>query len=559
MEATQTNKALVWLWIVLAGVILLTLLLVNQGYAGDNAFYDDLSSREKSVARKMEKKYLDAENKDVLRFKGDAEIQENERIDGDVMMLKGTLVIHGQVDGNVLAVFGDVQVRSTAEVNGDVVSVNGKVWTHDEAVISGDVVVTSVPLSDEEERDSVVISERSDDSHQHSSDGPWLEDDDEVVFADYNRVDGVTLGMQFPKPGWWANQHHHFALIGKGGYSFASKYWQYQVGLERWSGSDFRFAIGGEYHDMTDTQDRWIICDHENAMAAFFLKEDFRDYYRRSGFSLWASQNLSNRVKITAGYQNDALYNVEPHTDWALFGKKKTFRDNPLALPAQFVAAYGFEEPLTVTSLSGTLTIDTRNDRKAPTRGWYINAFAEHAGKDLDNVLEFERYILDIAHYFPLNWDEHLSLRLRGATASGILPPVYWYDLGGISTLRGYGFKEFSGDRMLLGNAEYHLRAGDGNFLGLDLIFFVDSGLAWFANPNMPEIANAWPVAENVQEEANKVAPEDGFENIEWSSLKTNVGIALASPDGDFRVNFARRIDKAGQDFIVTFRLCQPF
>jgi hypothetical protein len=112
---------------------------------------------------------------------------------------------------------------------------------------------------------------------------------------------------------------------------------------------------------------------------------------------------------------------------------------------------------------------------------------------------------------------------------------------------------------MVLGNIEYHLRAGDGNFLGLDVILFVDSGLAWFADENMPEYANSYPVDEEIQKMANEIRPEETFDQLSWESLHTNAGIALASPDGDFRVNFAKRIDAGGQDIVVTFRLCKPF
>ncbi len=549
----NTKKALMLLWITLALIILFTLILFNQSYAGNDEYYDDLSYRERSVAKKMERKYLGSSDP-VLRFKGDARIDKDELVDGDVISLKGTLKVDGEVDGDVLSIFGDVDLGADAYVHGDVISVNGKVWTEDDAKIRGDVVVTNVPLEDDD--DEVTVHKRR---REHDKKEKWDDDSNEVVYANYNRVDGLTLGLQFPQPGWWANRNHSFALLGKGGYSFASKRWQYKVGLERWTSSDFRFTIGAELHDMTYTEDEWIICDHENALAAFFIKEDFRDYYNRNGYSVYASQQFGRNVKVKATYHNDEFGNVQKNTNWSLFGKGKEFRENPFALPYEFVAANGFDATMNIKSVSATLTIDTRNHQKHPNKGWFINAFAEHAGEEINEEIQFERYIVDVAHYFPLSWDEHISLRLRGATSSGVLPPMYWYDLGGISTLRGVKFKELTGDRMVLGNVEYHLRAGDGNFLGLDIILFVDSGLAWFADETMPGIANRWPVPEDVQQAANETRPTDTFEDLTWASLRTNAGFALASPDGDFRVNFARRIDKGGQDIIVTFRLCRPF
>ncbi len=552
MEAMETNRLLIALWVIL-GVILLLLLLVNQGYAGDRDFYEGLTAREKAVARHAEKKYLNGAA-GAMRFRGDTEIGENEIIDGDVVVLDGTLTVAGKVDGRILVVFGDLRLLPTASVAGDVIAVNGQVQTDDGAMVEGDAVVTSMPVDGNEPH------RESEERRRTAADKPhWTEDEGEVFYAEYSRVNGLTLGLQFPKPSWWDNRRHHFAVIGKGGYSFASKTWQYRIGLERWSGRQFRFAVGADYHDVTDTEDRWIICPYENSAAAFFIKEDFYDYYRRNGYSVWISQNFTSRVKLTAAYRSDDLYNLANRTNWALFGKNKTFRANPPALPFGYSEAFGWEAPLSLNTLSGTLTIDTRNDRRRPTRGWLITAFGERSGDDLNSPMTFKRCIVDIAHYLPLNWDEHLTFRLRGGTANGILPPLYQFDLGGLSTLRGYRFKEFTGDRLVLGNAEYHLRASDGNFLGLDLILFVDSGLAWFVDEENAELAQRWPVDEPSRRRAEERSLEEGFERLKWSSLKTDVGIGLADSDGDFRIDVARRIDRSGGDFTVTFRLCRTF
>ena len=385
----NAKKALFLLWITFGIVILFTLLLFNNSYAYDKDFYEELSSREKSVARRMEYKYLGKHNSKILRFKGDAKIDRDELIDGDVLIVNGDLKIDGEVDGDVLAIFGDVDLSSSAEVKGDVISVNGKVWSNDDANVLGDIVVTNVPIEDDDSE--VTIKNRKSENYKpakpkHDS---WPDDSNEVVYADYNRVDGVTLGMQFPQAGWWANKNHHFALLGKGGYSFASKRWQYKAGLERWTAGDFRFAIGANVYNLTDTQDRWLICDHENALAAFFLKEDFRDYYNREGFSIYASQNLGKRIKIKVAYQDDNFKNVKRETNWALFGGKKDFRSNPMALPYEFSAMNGFDAPMQLRSASATLTIDTRNNRNRPSKGWYINAFAELAGEEFENAYSF--------------------------------------------------------------------------------------------------------------------------------------------------------------------------
>ena len=56
-------------------------------------------------------------------------------------------------------------------------------------------------------------------------------------------------------------------------------------------------------------------------------------------------------------------------------------------------------------------------------------------------------------------------------------PRNQFFNLGGFSSLRGYGFKEFSGDRMVLFNAEHWMQRGRVN-----VGFFADAGSAWLAD-----------------------------------------------------------------------------
>ena len=66
---------------------------------------------------------------------------------------------------------------------------------------------------------------------------------------------------------------------------------------------------------------------------------------------------------------------------------------------------------------------------------------------------------------------------MRLGRATGSVPRQYHFDLGGFSSLRGYGFKEFSGDRMALFNAEHWMQGGR-----INVGFFADAGSAWLAD-----------------------------------------------------------------------------
>ncbi len=51
----------------------------------------------------------------------------------------------------------------------------------------------------------------------------------------------------------------------------------------------------------------------------------------------------------------------------------------------------------------------------------------------------------------------------------------------------------------------------------------------------------------------------DGFDGLSWSSLKSDVGIALANRSGSVRFQVARRTDTGKKPFIFSFRISRPF
>ncbi|MBN2357127.1 hypothetical protein JXO59_13500, partial [candidate division KSB1 bacterium] len=82
---------------------------------------------------------------------------------------------------------------------------------------------------------------------------------------------------------------------------------------------------------------------------------------------------------------------------------------------------------------------------------------------------------------------------------------------------------------------------------------------AWFANGYQPDSLRYWPVSPSVHETTHSTRLDDDFSTLTWSKLKTNVGIGIATHDGDFRVDFAKRTDISTSDIVVTFRIRQSF
>ncbi len=91
---------------------------------------------------------------------------------------------------------------------------------------------------------------------------------------------------------------------------------------------------------------------------------------------------------------------------------------------------------------------------------------------------------IDARKYFPMTRRSLFALRLWAGAADGIAPTPYWF--GSYDTMRGYEFREFSGDRAFFANIEMRFPLIDllafpvFAFEGIFARVFVDIGGAWY-------------------------------------------------------------------------------
>ncbi|GAB4333943.1 MAG: hypothetical protein Kow0037_12350 [Calditrichia bacterium] len=469
----------------------------------------------------------------VYRFSGDKEIPVDEIVKGHLIVERGDLSIRGKVDGDVLVLWGNVRIYNTGWVKGDITSVGGKIDVYDNGRVDGTMLET--------DRENLLtrnqeIRRALRHSLQHNRYGtiPLGADHDELVFR-YDRVDGAMVGLQFPKE--FLSDVGNFSAYGFIGYAFKAQRARFQLGLDRWffDPLNYRFEIGGEIHRLNDTQDRWIIPFTENTLAALFLREDFMDYFEREGYSIYANQNITPLIRFGIAYYNDDYSSLENRATWSLFGGDKKFRPNPLL---------GKDEG-NMRSVKVQVTYDSRDDACFTTTGLWTNLNYEVSNPELGGDFDFQRVEGEIRYFRPLTSGESVQIRAKIGSSSGRLPKQKQFEFGGISTLRGYQFKQFQGNAMALLNVEYRLHPriigteipvlGD-NF---SIILFSDWGYAWNGRED-----------ENIAKRLN---------HFKIKNLKNSVGIALAHPEGDYRLNIAKRTDISENSFVITFRISQPF
>ncbi len=365
---------------------------------------------------------------------------------------------------------------------------------------------------------------------------PWESAYDEFLFR-YNRVEGFFLGLSSPKGYAWEGRH--IKLFGTAGYGFAAHRWRYSGGVAQQFGTGGQILeVGAEGHSLTDTRDQWIISEGENTLAALFLRDDYRDYFGRKGFSVWTGlyhRERNSDLQFRLAFLNDRYESLRQSTDWAIFGGDKRFRYNP-----------GITEGR-MKSVLTTFEFHHARERRFFSSGWSTVLSAEFSEKGLGGDFDFNRYLVDLRGYLPLSDYDIVNIRLRVGSTTGEAPLQKAFDLGGLSTLPAFGFKEFVGNRLLLLNVEYVVNGKILDNAGLfpswllrnfNLIFFSDAGYVTIAPSGKSFL--------------------QGLDGLSSETIKWDWGFAIGSRDGKMRLGFAWRTD-VSKPVKVFIRVSRPF
>ena len=514
----------------------------SAALAGDDMEFPLSKIKERATA-----KYIQDTTKKIFHYFKDTTIKADSALDGNVVIEKGNLTIKGHVTGDVLAIFGNVFIKSGSQIDGNVTSVNGRIRQEERSFVFGNQIETKAKnLFSYFDWGSSYYSQQGTEGSSHYYQGSYgtlpFGSSGKSMIVKYNRVQGLFLGMVIPKK--VIGKYDRLNIHGFGGYGFREKKWNYKLGLAHWlfSQKDFRFELGADVYDFTDTKDTWYISSIENSLAAVLLHEDYQDFYRRSGYTFHASQNLTVYLQGTLAYSNDEYESVEKNADWALFGGKKKFQENPAI------------DEGNMRSLYGEIYLDTRNNHKRPSAGWYAKLGLETSNSKLKSDFSFNQYIFELRRYQPIGYKNRLDLRIKTATSEGDVPLQKLYQLGGVSTLRAFRNKAlrgkpgaYGGDRMLLANLEYF---ASPKILGRDFLFIDDVRYILFF-----DAGNVWQ-RENVTNENSWSA---GFSHLKLNSLKSDLGMAISSWSGKFRMSLAKRLHTNYKPLMFTVRLTKPF
>ncbi|MDO8501226.1 MAG: BamA/TamA family outer membrane protein [Gemmatimonadaceae bacterium] len=205
------------------------------------------------------------------------------------------------------------------------------------------------------------------------------------------------------------------------------------------------YSAGAESFDLVSKIEPWQLSEPDAALASFFSKRDYFDYFGRHGGRIYASVFADANAAVTAGYSSERWSSRRERDVFTLFRGDDAWRINPRINDAM----------VHVADLS--LELDTRNSKRNPWAGWFVSAQYEHgagnfatAGTRLEasvapgfRRLEYGRAFLDLRRYNRISPRRQLNTRLvlGGWLHGDPLPLERRFSVGGIGNLPGFDFR----------------------------------------------------------------------------------------------------------------------
>jgi hypothetical protein len=352
----------------------------------------------------------------------------------------------------------------------------------------------------------------------------------------YSPVDALNFGLGVQSTIFDQRRFNHAYWAGHVTYKFGPERLGYSLGFEKPFFGDAVLQVGASIHDLTASDDQWRLGDLEQSLVAVTFRNTFRDYYRRKGYQLHAAVRPAGEHEFLIAWRDDSHAALRNETNYGFFRDSHGFRENQQAAAGDMravIVGYTFDtrglgRQFAPERYRRHLLDDLFGDVAERRHGVRIDWRSELAPASLDHDFDFTRHIANVRGWWQASRRRIISGRALFGTSTGALPPQRELAVGGIGSVRGYGFKDAVGDRMLLLNAELRQDLGWGNTNTAGLVFF-DAGRVF--NPR-PDSSEAW---------------------------MRGVGVGIEFGQRGPRVEFGWRLDDIPSSLQVLFRLRPTF
>jgi hypothetical protein len=435
-------------------------------------------------------------------------IEREQFVRGSVVGFWSDLQIEGEINEDVIAIYGNIIVGEEAVIRGNVIAVEGAIDVAKSATIYGSV------------QSSMDKRKRSFDRWRK-----WYRRDryfSPIVKFHYNRVDGATpyLGVGFMDEDSVLPKIHIY-----GGYGFESERWRYNVCVEKTFSGATPLTIGGNIYRKLAACDDWIISHKENTAFALLATEDYKDYFEAEGGYGFIRGRFFNMLGVEGGILGEKYKWLEGRRRlWSLLGGSKVFPENFFWLQGDNrQMGIGEIDSRELTSFIAKISFNTPKPEEL-FGGSFWNAWIEYelAPDKWNNFYDFAKYLGSVGRRQGFKGKHGINARLVYGSSEGRLPAHRKFFLGGLGSLHGYKYKEYIGDKFWFGEIEYGVK-----FPNSDLV-----GWAFY------ELGQAAPTGTRLRD----------------SEIKHSLGIGLSFGE-DIRLNIARRLDQSEASPEITVRL----
>jgi hypothetical protein len=457
----------------------------------------------------------------TMRMAGDARIGAGTALRGDVAVL-GNLVVDGVVEGDVVVINGNLTVGTGARIGGRATVAGGDARLAAGATITGPVHVYREPLRYRQQGNRLAyVPAAMEPGLAAGVDLPFGRTD--LLLAShgpYNRVEGlpIAIGPRFRSAGTHPITARAILIART---ARAAELEPRRIGYDLRGEQVVHPGIGVVagarlYSEVAAIEERGL-SDREAGLAAFVLHRDYRDYYERDGWSLYAALHRPG-----APYTLQLEYRDEEHARRHALNPASILDNSGPWRPQPDIAEGALR------SVTASFSWDTRNEHRDPSAGWRADVSVEQAlGGSLHSLslaaepgtgsgearTNFLVASADVRRYARLTPYSRIALRVvaAGSLDGGALPAQRQLALGGegslpgyrvmefdcgaretVTTIGRYGFHPYYGcDRSALVQLEYQANfpfarrlaesAGIGGAVGslVRWVAFFDAGRAW--------------------------------------------------------------------------------
>ncbi len=437
---------------------------------------------------------IDLEEPSTKVSVSDLTIASGEVIEGNAVAVTGDIKVYGKITEDVVSLFGDIYLFDGSSIGGNVVAPFGKIFAYDKPRISGQCIGRNHQV----EKTRTLNLDFS---------------------FRYNRVEGFTPLIKVD----FADKENELPEIESGfGYAFALKRWDLLFGFKQAIGAIGRPYFGARTYRGAFTPDLANFTYGENTLAGLLFKEDFHDFYFRRGWQGYIGADLGRGDFIQIEYTVQKNEAIDKRTNWSIFGRGKNFRENYSSVLPDSAPIIGMDGKHKKLGLR--VVWDDLPENKTGRSGNRLGILLESAGKGsiggLGGDFSYEILEIEALRYQPISPSQYLGIRLKTAYSDQELPLDRWLFLGGEGTIRGYEFKEFAGNRMLLLNVDYYWKFSKE----FSMAVFADFGQAGFGEREFAEMG-----------------------------LKPGIGVGFLMEDF-LRLNISQRLDDTDKSPVISAR-----